>query len=63
VYWLLTASTVVRFAGELSAALAGGRGAPLAAVGGLGQLAATAAFVINMWTRIRMPGGPSAPAA
>ena len=63
VYWLLTASTVVRFAGELSAALAGGRGAPLAAVGGLGQLAAAAVFVINMWTRIRMPGGPAAPAA
>ena len=39
VYWLLTASTVVRFVGELSAALAGGRGSPLAAVGGLGQLA------------------------
>ena len=40
VYWLLTASTIVRFVGELSAALAGGRGSPLAAVGGLGQLAA-----------------------
>ena len=58
VYWLLTASTVVRFVGELSAALAGGRGSPLAAVGGLGQLAAAVVFVVNMWTRVRCQEDP-----
>ena len=57
VYWLLTASTVVRVLGELWAAAAGARGSVLAAAGGLGQLAAASVFVINMWTRVRMPGG------
>jgi hypothetical protein len=56
VYWLLTVSTVVRALGELGAAIAGSRGSLLAAVGGLGQLAAAILFVVNMWTRIRMPG-------
>jgi hypothetical protein len=59
VYWLLTGSTVVRTVGEFGAALAGTRGSLLAAVGGLGQLAAGVLFIVNMWTRIRMPGsGP-----
>jgi uncharacterized integral membrane protein len=57
VYWLLTASTVVRVLGELGAAAAGTRGSSLAALGGLGQLAAALVFVANMWTRVRMPGG------
>jgi hypothetical protein len=61
VYWVLTLSTAVRALGELSAAVTGGRGSPLAAVGGLGQLAAAILFVVNMWTRVRMPGGPTAP--
>ena len=63
VYWLLTASTVVRLAGELGAAAVGTRGSSLAALGGLGQLAAALVFVVNMWTRVRMPGGiaPSPP--
>ena len=56
VYWLLTVSTVVRVAGELAAAATGTRGSLLAALGGLGQLAAGAVFVLNMWTRVRMPG-------
>jgi hypothetical protein len=59
VYWLLTASTVVRVLGELTAAATGARGSALAAVGGLGQLAAAALFVANMWTRVRMPGAPT----
>ncbi len=64
VYWLLTGSTVIRTVGEIGAALAGTRGSVLAAVGGLGQLAAGLLFVVNMWTRVRMPGGspPSTPA-
>jgi heme/copper-type cytochrome/quinol oxidase subunit 1 len=63
VYWLLTASTVVRVAGEVGAAAVGTRGSSLAALGGLGQLAAALVFVVNMWTRVRMPGGiaPSPP--
>ena len=34
---------------------------PIAAFGGLGQLAAAVVFVINMWTRVRMPGGVAPP--
>ena len=61
VYGLLTVSTVIRTTGELGAALAGARGSHLAAVGGLGQLAAGLLFVVNMWTRVRMPGGGAPP--
>jgi hypothetical protein len=61
VYGLLTVSTAIRTAGELVAALAGARGSHLAAVGGLGQLAAGVLFVANMWTRVRMPGGGAPP--
>lgn len=61
VYWLLTASTLVRVLGELAAAAAGTRGSTLAALGGLGQLAAAIVFVANMWTRVRMPGGIAPP--
>jgi heme/copper-type cytochrome/quinol oxidase subunit 1 len=61
VYWLLTASTVVRALGELSAAVTGGRSSPLAALGALGQLTAAMLFVVNMWTRVRMPGSPTTP--
>jgi hypothetical protein len=50
----------VRVLGELTAAATGARGSPLAAAGGLGQLAAAIVFVVNMWTRVRMPG-PAAP--
>jgi heme/copper-type cytochrome/quinol oxidase subunit 1 len=63
VYWLLAASTVVRVFGELAAAATGGRGSLLAALGGLGQVAAAAIFIVNMWTRVRMPGGPAPPRA
>jgi hypothetical protein len=52
----------VRVLGELTAAATGARGSALAAVGGLGQLAAAALFVANMWTRVRMPGAPTASA-
>jgi heme/copper-type cytochrome/quinol oxidase subunit 1 len=63
VYWLLTASTVVRVLGEFTAAAAGVRGSSLAALGGLGQLAAAIVFVINMWPRVRMPGGIASPSS
>jgi heme/copper-type cytochrome/quinol oxidase subunit 1 len=61
VYWLLTVSTIVRVLGELTAAALWTRSSVLAAVGGLGQLAAALLFVVNMWTRVRMPGGPAPP--
>jgi heme/copper-type cytochrome/quinol oxidase subunit 1 len=63
VYWLLTGSTLVRVVGEFAAAAAGTRVSSLAALGGLGQLAAGLVFVVNMWTRVRMPGGITPPSA
>lgn len=63
VYWLLTASTAIRAAGEIVAATAGTRGSTLAALGGLGQLAAGILFVANMWTRVRMPGQVTPPSS
>ena len=41
--------------GGAAAAVTWTRGSALAAVGGLGQLAAALVFVVNMWTRVRMP--------
>jgi heme/copper-type cytochrome/quinol oxidase subunit 1 len=56
VYWVLTVSTGLRALGELGLAAAGQRGGSLlAAVGAMGQLAGAALFVVNAWTRIRMP--------
>jgi heme/copper-type cytochrome/quinol oxidase subunit 1 len=56
VYWVMTLATIVRSISEL---LAPFTGAPvlrtLIALGGLGQLAGTALFVVNMWWRVRMP--------
>jgi cbb3-type cytochrome oxidase subunit 1 len=57
VYWIMTISTAVRAGAEILAPFSG---APAVrwtiALGGLGQLAGTALFVLNMWPRIRMPG-------
>jgi heme/copper-type cytochrome/quinol oxidase subunit 1 len=61
VYWLLTVSTAVRALGELAAAVTGSRGSPLAGLGGLGQVVAALVFVVNMWTRVRMPGSAASP--
>ena len=60
VYWVMTISTAVRAAAELWAGLRGAQGLRvLIALGGLGQLAGAALFVVNMWWRVRMP--PAAP--
>jgi heme/copper-type cytochrome/quinol oxidase subunit 1 len=61
VYWVMTISTVLRAACEI----AGGFSAAPAlrygvALGGLGQLVGAALFVLNMWTRVRMPKAPPA---
>jgi heme/copper-type cytochrome/quinol oxidase subunit 1 len=56
VYWVMTASTIVRAAAELSLPLfptAPLR--PLIAIGGLGQVVGAGLFVLNMWWRVRMP--------
>jgi cbb3-type cytochrome oxidase subunit 1 len=57
VYWVMTLSTAVRAGAEI---LAPWSETPvlrwLIALGGLGQLAGAALFLVNMWPRIRMPG-------
>jgi hypothetical protein len=56
VYWVMAISTALRAAAEISVALAGALGPRwLIALGGLGQLAGTGLFVLNMWWRVRMP--------
>ena len=56
VYWVMTIATIVRAGAEIGAGLWGGAALRmLVAAGGLGQLVATALFVINMWKRVRMP--------
>lgn len=62
VYWIITIGTALRSLAEL---LAGVSGAPalrlLITLGGLGQLAAAALFVLNMWWRVRMPPAAAPP--
>ena len=55
-YWVMAPATALRALAEvlLGATGAGGLGW-LIAVGGLGQLAGAALFVLNMWWRVRMP--------
>ncbi len=59
VYWVMTLSTALRATAELAA---GWSAAPLlrlfVTLGGLGQLLGALLFVINMWTRVRMPSVP-----
>jgi cbb3-type cytochrome oxidase subunit 1 len=57
VYWVMTLSTVLRALAEILVSLSGAPWwRPIIALGGLGQLAGAALFVINMWPRVRMPG-------
>jgi cbb3-type cytochrome oxidase subunit 1 len=56
VYWIMTVSTIARAVAEIGVGLWGLAALRLlVAVGGLGQLAGAAAFVVNMWWRVRMP--------
>ena len=60
VYWVMTVATVVRAVSEICAGLSTAPALRLGiAAGGLGQLAGTALFVVNMWTRVRMPQAPA----
>jgi hypothetical protein len=60
VYWTMTAATTVRAVAELAGGFTPAPGVRLAiAAGGLGQLAGALLFVLNMWSRVRMPtAGP-----
>src|SRR5512144_1377719 len=56
VYWIMTLSTALRAGAEIALGATGAPAlAPLVAIGGFGQLAAAALFVLNMWWRVRMP--------
>jgi hypothetical protein len=56
VYWVMTLATATRGAAEILAPLAGGPGVRLViALAGIGQIAGTLLFVVNMWWRVRMP--------
>jgi heme/copper-type cytochrome/quinol oxidase subunit 1 len=58
VYWVLTLATALRALAEIVVAETGLLALRwLIAVGGLGQLAGAALFVLNMWSRVRMPPG------
>jgi cbb3-type cytochrome oxidase subunit 1 len=62
VYWVMTVATAIRAGAEISVALAGALGLRwLIVLGGLGQLAGTALFVLNMWRRVRMPPAAAPP--
>jgi cbb3-type cytochrome oxidase subunit 1 len=56
VYWLMTGATCVRALAEMLAAYADSTALRLTvALGGLGQAGGVLLFVVNMWTRVRMP--------
>ena len=56
VYWLMTVATIIRALGEMLAAHAGSTALRMMiALGGVGQAVGVLLFVVNMWTRVRMP--------
>lgn len=56
VYWTMTLATALRAVAEVGAGLTGTTWLTSSiAVGGLGQVAGTLLFVLNMWVRVRMP--------
>ena len=62
VYWTMTAATALRAVAELAGGFTPAPAVRLAiAAGGLGQLLGTALFVVNMWTRVRMPTAAAPP--
>ena len=61
-YWIMTVATALRALAEVTVAAAGTLGLRwLIALGGLGQLAGAAVFVLNMWWRVRMPAAALPP--
>jgi len=67
VYWAMTGGTAARAAAEILVGLHGTAGLrPLIAAAGITQLVDAGLFVVNMWSRVRMPApaptpGPAAP--
>jgi hypothetical protein len=62
VYWVMTVSTATRATGELTAPFVASWGIRLLiAAAGLGQLIGAALFVVNMWSRVRMPASAAPP--
>jgi hypothetical protein len=58
----MTISTAIRATAELTApVMASGNIRLLIAAGGLGQVARAALFVVNMWSRVRMPTAAAPP--
>ncbi len=56
VYWVMTGATCVRALAEMLAAYTDSTALRvLVALGGLGQAGGVLLFVVNMWTRVRMP--------
>ena len=56
VYWLMTVATSVRALAEMLAAHVDSTALRvMIALGGVGQAAGVLLFVVNMWTRVRMP--------
>ncbi len=56
VYWLMTGATCVRALSEMLAAYVDSTVLRAAvALGGLGQTGGVLLFVVNMWSRVRMP--------
>jgi cbb3-type cytochrome oxidase subunit 1 len=56
VYWLMTVATGVRAAAEILGSVSASPALRIAiAVAGLGQVVGALLFVVNMWTRVRMP--------
>jgi cbb3-type cytochrome oxidase subunit 1 len=61
-YWTMTLATLLRASAEIGGSFTTAPLVRLAiAIGGLGQLAAAALFVANMWSRVRMPGVSAPP--
>ena len=61
-YWIMTIATASRAAAEIVTVSFGILGLRwLIALGGLGQLAGAAVFVLNMWWRVRMPPAATPP--
>ncbi len=62
VYWVMAGSTALRALAEIGTGLTGSAALRvLITLGGLGQLAGAALFVVNMWWRVRMPVVPPPP--
>jgi hypothetical protein len=61
VYWTMTTATALRAIAEIAGGFAPAPALRLAiAAGGVGQLIASALFVVNMWRRVRMPKSSTA---